>query len=345
GRRPPPARARAPQPRRPRRLHLQDDAAGHARRPAAHRPGRRAGAARGGRGRAAVRPRRLRRAAVQQPRLRPSRRPPDADAARGVPRVPHLRRRPRARDAAGAGGVAPRAPPRRGRAGGRRRLPRHGALRRAAARPARALPRPRRRRRHARGAAGPPLGPQPRRRPLLPPRRRRAEWPPLRRRPRRRRPAAGSRAAGGPRTTDYGPRTMTTPTLTAPAAPPAGAPLDTRRFARSVAHQREAHRLIPGGCHTYARGDDQLPEWAPVVVARGAGCRVWDLDGNAYVEYGMGLRAVTLGHAEPRVVAAAARALQGGACFSRPSAIEREAAEAFLGLVPGADMVKFCKDG
>jgi glutamate-1-semialdehyde 2,1-aminomutase len=138
---------------------------------------------------------------------------------------------------------------------------------------------------------------------------------------------------------------MTTPTLTAPAAPPAGAPLDTRRFARSVAHQREAHRLIPGGCHTYARGDDQLPEWAPVVVARGAGCRVWDLDGNAYVEYGMGLRAVTLGHAEPRIVAAAARALQGGACFSRPSAIEREAAEAFLGLVPGADMVKFCKDG
>jgi glutamate-1-semialdehyde 2,1-aminomutase len=134
-------------------------------------------------------------------------------------------------------------------------------------------------------------------------------------------------------------------TLLAPAPPPVAAPEPIRSFARSVAHQREAHRLIPGGCHTYAKGDDQMPEEAPVVAARGRGCRVGDLDGNAYVEYGMGLRAVTLGHAEPRVTAAAARALGDGVNFSRPAAIEREAAEAFLALVPGADMVKFCKDG
>ena len=136
------------------------------------------------------------------------------------------------------------------------------------------------------------------------------------------------------------------PTLTLPLAPSPVAPLDPRSaFARSVAHQRVAHRLIPGGCHTYAKGDDQMPAWAPVVVARGEGCRVWDLDGNEFIEYGMGLRAVTLGHAEPRVVGAATRALLDGVNFTRPSAVERAAAEAFLGLVPGADMVKFCKDG
>jgi glutamate-1-semialdehyde 2,1-aminomutase len=135
--------------------------------------------------------------------------------------------------------------------------------------------------------------------------------------------------------------------MTAPFPAPAlaAAPPEPGRFARSVAHQRAAHRLIPGGCHTYAKGDDQMPEWAPVVIARGEGCRVWDLDGNEYVEYGMGLRAVTLGHAEPRVVSAAARALQHGANFTRPAAVELEAAEAFLALVPGAEMVKFCKDG
>ncbi|MDX1419358.1 MAG: glutamate-1-semialdehyde 2,1-aminomutase [Rubricoccaceae bacterium] len=133
--------------------------------------------------------------------------------------------------------------------------------------------------------------------------------------------------------------------LAAPTAPAVPEPLDVSRWACSVAHQAVAHRLIPGGCHTYAKGDDQMPEWAPVVVTRGEGCRVWDLDGNAYIEYGMGLRAVTLGHAEPRVVAAVRQTLGGGVNFTRPAAIEREAAEAFLALVPGAERVKFCKDG
>ena len=117
------------------------------------------------------------------------------------------------------------------------------------------------------------------------------------------------------------------------------------RFDRSRAHQRRAHALIPGGAHTYAKGDDQMPEAMPVVIRRGEGCRVWDLDGNDYVEYGMGLRAVTLGHAEPRVVAAATAAMRDGTNFSRPAAVEVAAAEAFLAAVPGADMVKFTKDG
>ena len=119
---------------------------------------------------------------------------------------------------------------------------------------------------------------------------------------------------------------------------------DYGRFAASRAHQDRAHRLIPGGAHTYARGDDQMPEWMPVVVDRGEGAWVWDLDGNRYVEYGQGLRAVTMGHAEPRVTAAAAGWLARGASFSRPSRAELEAAETFLDLV-GAETVKFCKDG
>ena len=119
---------------------------------------------------------------------------------------------------------------------------------------------------------------------------------------------------------------------------------DFDRFAASRAHQRRAHRLIPGGAHTYAKGDDQMPEWMPVVVERGEGAHVWDLDGNRFVEYGQGLRAVTLGHAEPRVSAAAADWLTRGANFSRPARIELDAAETFLGLV-GAECVKFTKDG
>ena len=105
------------------------------------------------------------------------------------------------------------------------------------------------------------------------------------------------------------------------------------------------HRVIPGGAHTYAKGDDQWPANAPALLVRGQGCRVWDVDGNEFVEYGMGLRAVGLGHAYPAVVAAAEQALRDGANFTRPSLVELECAEAFLDIVTGAEMVKFTKDG
>jgi len=109
--------------------------------------------------------------------------------------------------------------------------------------------------------------------------------------------------------------------------------------------RRRAHRAIPGGCHTYAKGDDQYPVSAPAFIARGKGCRVWDLDGREYIEYAMGLRAVTLGHAYQPVLDAAIAQMQLGANFNRPSPIEVECAEALLSVVPRADMVKFVKDG
>lgn len=106
-----------------------------------------------------------------------------------------------------------------------------------------------------------------------------------------------------------------------------------------------AHRLIPGGAHTYAKGDDQFPAHAPHVIARGKGCHVWDSDGNEFIEYGMGLRAVTLGHAFEPVVEAAYRQMQLGANFTRPAKIEIEAAERLLEIIDGAEMVKFAKNG
>lgn len=117
------------------------------------------------------------------------------------------------------------------------------------------------------------------------------------------------------------------------------------RFAASEALRGIAHRLIPGGSHTYAKGDDQYPLLAPGFIARGRGCHVWDVDGNQYIEYGMGNRAVGLGHAYAPVADAAARQLFRGCNFTRPSPLEVKCAEAFLEVVPGAEMVKFCKDG
>lgn len=120
---------------------------------------------------------------------------------------------------------------------------------------------------------------------------------------------------------------------------------EPKNFCKSRDLQPKAHRLIPGGSHTYAKGDDQFPEQAPGFMARGKGCHAWDVDGNEFIEYGMGLRAVTLGHAYEPVVQAAYRQMQLGANFSRPAAIEVELAEALLGFIDGADMVKFAKNG
>jgi glutamate-1-semialdehyde 2,1-aminomutase len=105
------------------------------------------------------------------------------------------------------------------------------------------------------------------------------------------------------------------------------------------------HHSIPGGTHTYAKGDDQYPANAPAALVGGEGCRVWDTDGNAFVEYGSGLRSVTLGHAFPRVVEAASEALRRGTNLLRPSMHELECAEQLIGLVECADMAKFTKDG
>src|SRR5271156_5587002 len=117
------------------------------------------------------------------------------------------------------------------------------------------------------------------------------------------------------------------------------------KFPKSRKLQARSHAIIPGGAHTYAKGDDQFPEQAPGFIARGKGCHVWDIDGNEFIEYGMGLRAVTLGHVFDPVVEAAYKQMRLGVNFSRPAKIELDLAEAMLEIVDGAEMVKFAKNG
>ncbi len=105
------------------------------------------------------------------------------------------------------------------------------------------------------------------------------------------------------------------------------------------------HRAIPGGAHTYSRGDDQFPAIAPPVLVRGKGAHVWDSRGNCYLDYGMALRAVTLGYADARVNAAAAAEMEKGVNLTRATLTELQAAETLIDLVPSVDMVKFGKNG
>jgi glutamate-1-semialdehyde 2,1-aminomutase len=116
-------------------------------------------------------------------------------------------------------------------------------------------------------------------------------------------------------------------------------------FTRSREVGARLGALVPGAAHTYAKGPDQYPELSPSVLVRGDGSHVWDADGNEFIEYGMGLRSVGLGHAYAPVVKAVQASLTLGTNFTRPAGIELECAERFCGLITNAEMVKFTKDG
>jgi glutamate-1-semialdehyde 2,1-aminomutase len=83
----------------------------------------------------------------------------------------------------------------------------------------------------------------------------------------------------------------------------------------------------------------------PIYIEKGQGCHTWDVDGNEYIEYAMGLRSVTLGHNFEPVVTAAYKQMLKGINFGRPNKIELECAETFLEMFENAEMVKFSKNG
>jgi glutamate-1-semialdehyde aminotransferase len=116
-------------------------------------------------------------------------------------------------------------------------------------------------------------------------------------------------------------------------------------FSKSDTYRRKIHDLIPGGAHTYSKGDDQFPSLSPAAVRSGAGSHVWDIDDNEFLDCSMGLTSVSLGHAYSAVVERVKNELDNGVNFQRPSVLELETAERFLSLVPQHDMIKFAKNG
>lgn len=116
-------------------------------------------------------------------------------------------------------------------------------------------------------------------------------------------------------------------------------------FKASDIYRSKIHSLIPGGAHTYSKGDDQFPILSPAAIAYGSGSHIWDIDGNEFLDCSMGLSSVSLGHAYGPVLDAVKEEIEKGVNFQRPSVLEMEMAETFLELIPGHEMVKFAKNG
>jgi glutamate-1-semialdehyde 2,1-aminomutase len=118
------------------------------------------------------------------------------------------------------------------------------------------------------------------------------------------------------------------------------------RYRNSEQWLARALKSIPLGSQTFSKSRTQYPHGvSPYFIERGEGCRIWDADGNEYIDFIMGLAAVTLGYNDPDVTSAVRRQLEVGTIFSLPHRLEMEVAETIVEVVPCAEMVRFGKNG
>lgn len=119
-------------------------------------------------------------------------------------------------------------------------------------------------------------------------------------------------------------------------------PLPHRDLTRSNAQFRSAVKRLPLGVASSFRywGEDRT-----VYVERGKGGRIWDIDGNGYVDYRLGYGPAILGYADERVDAAARRGMEVGGVFALSTERELAVAERVAKMVPGADLVRFSNSG
>ena len=119
---------------------------------------------------------------------------------------------------------------------------------------------------------------------------------------------------------------------------------------RSIAKSQEwftrSQKVIPGCSQTFSKGHTQFVQGvAPIFLQRGRGSRVWDVDGNEYIDYIQGLLPNILGYANEEVTRAASEQIAEGHSFSLPHPVEVMLAEKLIELIPCAEMVRFGKNG
>ena len=106
----------------------------------------------------------------------------------------------------------------------------------------------------------------------------------------------------------------------------------------------QAQEFIPGGVNSPVRSFRAVTG-TPPFIARGQGCRVWDVDGNEYIDYLGSWGPLVLGHAHPAVVVALTKAAQGGTSFGAPVEMEVELARLICQALPSVDRVRLVSSG
>lgn len=117
-------------------------------------------------------------------------------------------------------------------------------------------------------------------------------------------------------------------------------------ISKSEALFKRSEGLIPGHTQTLAKGPTQyVQDVAPGYLQRGKGCRVWDVDGNEYIDFSAAIGPISLGYCYDRVDNAIRKQLESGISFSLVHPLEVEAAELLKEVLPAAESIRFAKTG
>jgi len=117
------------------------------------------------------------------------------------------------------------------------------------------------------------------------------------------------------------------------------------RYKKSREMIRRVERVIPLASQTFSKSHIQYPQEAPHFLSHGRGSRVWDVDGNEYIDFINGLLPIILGYRDPDVDDAVLTQMEKGVLFSLASPLEGELAELLVETIPCAEMVRFGKNG
>src|SRR6202166_1838407 len=120
--------------------------------------------------------------------------------------------------------------------------------------------------------------------------------------------------------------------------------IETRSRSCSQQWFERAQQSLVEGVNSPSRGTTVYTA-GPIFLERGQGSRVWDADGNEYVDFMMSFGALIQGHAHPKLVEVVSQTMAQGSHFAAATSAEVEAAERFRGMVPFAEVVRFANTG
>lgn len=115
-------------------------------------------------------------------------------------------------------------------------------------------------------------------------------------------------------------------------------------FSKSKRLYEEAKKYVPGGGSSNVRVSEEHAPF-PILFKKGQGSKVWDVDGNEYIDYLLSYGALILGHHHPKIIEAVKNQLSDATMMGTTTELEINAAKKVCEMVPCADMVKFCTTG
>lgn len=117
-----------------------------------------------------------------------------------------------------------------------------------------------------------------------------------------------------------------------------------KEFNQSKAAYEEAVDLMPGGVNSPVRAFKSVG-MAPIFMESGKGSKIYDIDGNAYIDYVLSWGPLILGHADERVVTKLKEATEKGTSFGAPSLLENQVAQTVIDRIPSIEMVRMVNSG